>query len=65
MAGTGGKWIALGVPIIAVGVLIWLFLSTGIGAAVTLLGCLPVAVGVVLMISAAVSRRSRAGKPFA
>jgi hypothetical protein len=65
LAGNGGRFIAIGLPIVIVGVLLWLFWRPGIGATIALFGCIPLAVGVALIASAAVSRRSRAGKPFA
>jgi hypothetical protein len=65
MAGSGGRFLVIGLPIVIVGILIWVLWKPGIGAAVTVLGCIPLAVGGALLASAAVSRRSRAGKPFA
>jgi hypothetical protein len=65
MTGSGGRWLLIGAPIVIVGVLLWVLWRPGPGAAVTVLGCIPLAVGATLIASAAVSRRSRAGKPFA
>jgi hypothetical protein len=64
----GGRMIAIGVVLIIIGLAITLPLSgtaAGIGWVVFALGCIPAAVGIALLLSAVVSRRSRAGKPFA
>jgi hypothetical protein len=65
MTGSGGRFLLIGAPIVIVGILLWVLWRPGIGAAVTVLGCIPLVVGVTLLASSAVSRRSRAGKPFA
>jgi hypothetical protein len=65
LGGSGGRFLLIGAPIVIVGILLWILWRPGIGAAVTVLGCIPLAVGVALIASAAVSRRSRTGKPFA
>lgn len=68
MLRTGGRLIAIGVVLMIIGLAITIPLSgtaAGIGWAVFALGCLPAAAGIGLIGSAVVSRRSRAGKPFA
>jgi hypothetical protein len=39
--------------------------AVGIGAAIGLLGAIPVVIGVVLLLSAGVEQRSRKDQPFA
>ena len=65
LGGSGSRFLLIGAPIVIVGILLWIVWRPGIGAAVTVLGCIPLAVGATLLASAAVSRRSRTGKPFA
>jgi hypothetical protein len=68
MLRNGSRLLAIGAALIVIGLAITLPLSgtaAGIGWAIVALGCLPAAAGIGLLFSAAVSRRSRAGKPFA
>ena len=68
LAGSGGRLVAIGAPLVVIGLVLALLLdhnSVGIGVAIALLGAIPVAVGIALMLSAAVEQRSRKGKPFA
>jgi hypothetical protein len=68
MQRNGGRFIAIGVVLMIIGLAITLPLSgtaAGIGWAVFAIGCLPAAAGLALAGSGLVSRRSRAGKPFA
>jgi len=68
---TGTRLLALGAGLIAIGVVLLLILSgdsgttKGIGVAFLVLGALPAIAGAVLIFSAAISGRSRKGKPFA
>lgn len=68
MVRLGSRLLGAGVVLIIIGLAITLPLdgtAAGIGWAVVALGCIPAAVGLGLLLSALVSRRSRAGKPFA
>jgi hypothetical protein len=65
MTGNGGRFLAIGLAIIAIGLVITFAIDTGIGLAVVGLGCVPAAAGAALLASAAVSRRARSGRPFA
>jgi hypothetical protein len=68
MAGSGGRIAAVGIPLVVIGVVLAIVLSgtaKGIGAAIAVIGAIPVAVGVVLILSSGVERRSREDKPFA
>jgi multidrug efflux pump subunit AcrB len=68
LAGSGGRLVAIGAPLIVIGVVLALLLdhnSVGIGVAVAVLGAIPIAVGIALLLSAGVEQRSRKGKPFA
>jgi uncharacterized membrane protein HdeD (DUF308 family) len=68
LSGTGTRLLLVGIVLVAIGVALFIPLNgtaAGIGAAIGFLGALPLIAGLVLMVSAAVSRRSRAGKPFA
>ena len=69
---TGTRLLVIGLAVIAIGVVILLALSgsdsgtpKGIGVAFISLGSLPTIAGLVLIGSAAISGRSRKGKPFA
>jgi hypothetical protein len=67
-AGNGARFIAIGVPLIVIGLVLALLLdgtARGIGAAIGLFGAIPFVVGIVLMLTAGVEQRSRKGKPFA
>jgi multidrug efflux pump subunit AcrB len=68
LAGSGSRFVLSGLPLLVIGVVLALVLSgtaRGIGVAIALLGAIPIAVGVVLLLSGGVERRSREGKPFA
>ena len=68
MAGSGGRFVAIGLPLVVVGIVLALLLdgtASGIGLAIAVLGSLPVVVGVVLLLSAGVEQRSRKDKPYA
>jgi hypothetical protein len=67
LAGSGGRFVAIGAPLIVVGVVLALLLdhnSVGIGVAIAVLGAIPTVLGVALIGSAGVGRRVRQGKPF-
>ena len=60
--------LAIGVPLLVVGSVLALLLdgtARGIGLAVAVLGAIPIVVGIVLLASAGIERRSRKGKPYA
>jgi hypothetical protein len=64
----GSRLLLLGLVLAVVGLAIAIPLSgtaAGIGIVLAVLGCLPTAAGLALVGSAVVSRRSRAGRPFA
>jgi len=68
LAGSGGRFIAIGVPLVVVGIVLALLLdhnSVGIGVAIAVLGAIPTVLGITLMLSAGVQRRDRQGKPWA
>jgi hypothetical protein len=68
LAGSGGRFVAIGVPLLIVGVVLALVLdhnSVGIGVAIAVLGAIPTVLGLVLMATAGVQRRDRQGKPWA
>ena len=68
LAGSGSRFIAIGAPLVVIGVVIALLLNgtaVGIGAAIAVLGAIPIIVGVVLLLSAGVEDRARREKPFA
>jgi hypothetical protein len=68
LAGSGGRFVAIGVPLLIVGVVLALVLdhnSVGIGVAIAVLGAIPTILGIVLMLSAGVQHRDRQGKPWA
>jgi fumarate reductase subunit D len=67
LAGSGGRFIAIGAPIVVVGIVLALLLdhdSVGIGVAIAVLGAIPLVVGIVLTLSAGVQRRDRQDKPW-
>ena len=67
LAGSGSRFVAIGVPLIVVGVVLALLLdhnSVGIGVAIAVLGAIPTVVGITLMLSAGVQRRDRQDKPW-
>ena len=67
LAGSGGRFIAIGAPIVVIGIVLALLLdhnSVGIGVAIAVLGAIPLVVGIVLTLSAGVQRRDRQNKPW-
>jgi hypothetical protein len=64
MAGNGTRFVGIGIAIVVVGVILWIVWKPGIGAAVTILGCIPLMAGIGLIASAALSRGARSGKPY-
>jgi hypothetical protein len=68
LAGNGGRFVAIGVPLVVIGIVLAILLhgtARGIGAAIAVLGAIPVIVGVTLLLSAGVEQRSRKEEPFA
>jgi hypothetical protein len=68
LAGSGSRFVMIGVPLFIVGVVLALLLdhnSVGIGVAIAVLGAIPTVLGIVLMLSAGVQRRDRQDKPWA
>jgi hypothetical protein len=68
LAGSGARLVAIGAPLVVIGIVLALLLSgtaLGIGVAIAVLGAIPVVVGVVLMSSAGVERHARKDRPFA
>jgi hypothetical protein len=64
MAGNGARFLAIGAAIVVVGIIVWIVWKPGIGAAITILGCIPLMAGIGLVASAALSRGARSGKPY-
>lgn len=68
LAGSGGRFIAIGAPLLLIGIVLAIVLdgtARGIGAAIAVLGAIPVIVGITLLLSAGVEERSRRREPFA
>jgi hypothetical protein len=68
MLANGSKLLLLGGVLAAIGIILMLLLDgygNGIGVAFASLACVPTLAGLGLTASALVSRRARAGKPFA
>ena len=68
LASSGGRFVAIGLPLVVVGVVIALLLdgtALGIGVAIAVLGAIPLVVGLALTLSAGVQRRDRQHKPWA
>jgi multidrug efflux pump subunit AcrB len=68
LAGSGGRLIMIGLPLVVIGVVLALILTgtaSGIGAAIAVLGALPVIAGIVLLLSAGTEQHSRKGRPYA
>jgi hypothetical protein len=68
LAGSGGRLVAIGAPLVVIGVVLALLLdgtALGIGVAVAVLGAIPVVVGVTLLLSAGVEQHARKDRPFA
>jgi hypothetical protein len=67
LAGSGGRFIAIGAPIMVIGIVLALLLdhnSVGIGVAIAVLGAIPLVVGIALTLTAGVQRRDRKDKPW-
>jgi hypothetical protein len=68
LAGSGGRLVMIGLPLVVIGIVLAVLLSgtaSGIGAAVAVLGSLPVVAGIVLLLSAGTEQHSRKDRPFA
>jgi hypothetical protein len=68
LAGSGVRFMAIGAPLVVIGVVLALLLdhnAVGIGVAIAVLGAIPVVVGLVLTLSSGVQRRERQDKPWA
>jgi hypothetical protein len=68
LAISGGRFVAIGLPFVVIGLVLALLLdgtARGIGAAIGVLGAIPVVLGIALLLSGGVERRTRKGKPFA
>jgi hypothetical protein len=68
LASGGGRFVAVGAPVLVIGIVLAIVLdgtARGIGAAIAVLGAIPVIVGVTLLLSAGVEQRSRQEEPFA
>ena len=68
LASSGGRFVAVGLPLVVIGVVIALLLdgtALGIGVAIAVLGAIPLVVGIVLTLSAGIQRRDRQHKPWA
>lgn len=68
LARAGSRWIALGIPLIVVGLVLALLFNgnaIGIGVAIAVLGAIPFCVGVALALGSGVERHARRDKPFA
>ena len=67
LAGSGGRFVAIGAPLVVIGIILALLLdgtARGIGVAVAVLGALPVVVGAVLTLTAGAEQASRKDKPY-
>jgi len=67
LAGSGMRFVVVGVPLVIVGLVLALLLSgtaRGIGAAIAVLGSIPTVVGIALVLSAGFEERSRKDKPY-
>jgi hypothetical protein len=68
LAGSGGRLMAIGAPLVVIGIVLALLLdhnSVGIGVAIAVLGAIPLVAGLALTLSAGVQRRDRQNKPWA
>jgi hypothetical protein len=68
LAGSGARFVAVGAPLVVIGVILALILNgtaVGIGVAIAVLGAIPVVVGIVLMAGAGTERHARKDRPFA
>jgi hypothetical protein len=67
LAGSGGRLMAIGAPLVVIGVVLALLLDhnwVGIGVAIAVLGALPLVAGLALTLSAGVQHRERQHKPW-
>jgi hypothetical protein len=68
LAGGGGRLVAIGAPLVVIGIVLALLLdgtALGIGVAIAVLGAIPIVVGVTLLLSAGVEQHARKDRPFA
>jgi hypothetical protein len=68
LAGSGGRLVAIGAPLVVIGLVLAFLLDgtpLGIGVAIAVLGAIPVVVGIALLLSAGVERHARKDRPFA
>lgn len=68
LAGGGGRFIAIGAPLVVIGIVLALLLNglaIGIGVAIAVLGSIPLGVGVTMLLSAGVEHHAREDRPFA
>ena len=68
LAGSGGRFVAIGAPLLVVGIVLALCSITtrsGSASRSPCSGRFPLVLGIVLMLSAGVQRRDRQGKPWA
>jgi hypothetical protein len=68
LAGSGGRLVMIGLPLVVAGIVLAVLLSgtaSGIGAAIAVLGSLPLVAGIVLLLSAGTEQHSRKDRPFA
>jgi hypothetical protein len=68
LAGSGSRFIAIGAPLVVIGIVLALILNgntLGIGVAIAVLGAIPAVVGIVLLAAAGTERHSRKDRPFA
>jgi hypothetical protein len=68
LAGSGARFIAIGAPLVVIGLVLALVLNgntLGIGVAIAVLGAIPVVVGIVLLATAGTNQHARKDRPFA
>jgi hypothetical protein len=68
LAGSGSRLVMIGLPLVVAGIVLAVLLSgtaSGIGAAIAVLGSLPLVAGIVLLLSAGTEQHSRKDRPFA
>jgi hypothetical protein len=67
LTGTGTRLMAIGAPLLIIGVVLALLLdhnSVGIGVTIAVLGAIPLVAGLALTLVAGVQRRDRQHKPW-
>jgi len=67
LAGSGSRLMAIGAPLVVIGVVLALLLDhnwVGIGVAIAVLGALPLVAGLALTSAAGIQRRDRQDKPW-